>query len=170
VPTFGQRHKLAFAIGPSDNDQPTTSIRKVDIYAAGHWLTCDDNSAYVPTFAGQLKSTVDGLLNENSAETRRPPFPELSAAENHRKLLAMADAGDNSAYLAFRFLDWGETTDNVSANLFLQEGVALIAFSFWRQEHHAPAELGQVFVAELPERELIRVILDTAWALATGIG
>jgi hypothetical protein len=44
-------------------------------------------------------------------------------------------------------------------------GIAHLPFSFWRPDHHVPSELGQVFVAELPEWELVAAIHDAAWAI-----
>ena|SRR5687768_5293427 len=124
---------------------------------------------YVPTFASSLKAEIDLLLDNSACTKLRRPDPSLSIAENHRRLCAAANVGDNAEYLAYRFMDWGETTDNVIAHLFLEDGVASIPFSFWRKEHHDPAELGEVFVAELPERELLRLIHETAWTLALGL-
>jgi hypothetical protein len=109
------------------------------------------------------------LLDDGAAELYRRPYPDLSPADNHRRLCAEAKAGDNGAYLRYRFLDCGPTTDNVSAHLFLADGIASIPFSFSRTEHHDPSEFGQVFVAELPERDLVRVLHKTAWALAAGM-
>jgi hypothetical protein len=82
--------------------------------------------------------------------------------------LAAADAEDNRGYLSYRFMAWGPTTDNVRAVLFREGDTASMPFSFWRESHHDPAELGRVFVAELPERELLWVLHEAAWALAWG--
>ena len=116
-----------------------------------------------------LRGEPDLLLDYGAAEFYRRPYPDLSPADNHRRLCAETKAGDNGTYLRYRFLDWGPTTDNVSAHLFLADGVASIPFSFRRESHHDPSERGQVFVAELPERELVQVLHKTAWALAAGL-
>jgi hypothetical protein len=49
--------------------------------------------------------------------------------------------------------------------LFQEEGIAYLPFSFVWPDHQDPTELGQVFVAELPEWELAAVLHDAAWAL-----
>ena len=157
---FGLRSRFGFVIGG-----PAHGPREVDVYAAGRWLTCDDSRAYVPQFRDGLMRTIGGLLEDGVAERFRRPYPELSPEDNHRRLWADAEAGDNAAYLAYRFMDWGPTTDNVIAHLFLENDTALIPFSFWRPTHHEPSEREQVFLAELPQRELLRVLHGAAWEL-----
>jgi hypothetical protein len=58
------------------------------------------------------------------------------------------------------------TTDNVSATLFVEDGVA----SFTRATHHEPSERDQTFVVELPLRELTSVLNRAAGALPDGMG
>lgn len=83
-------------------------------------------------------------------------------ADNYRRLRAEED---NRQYLSYRFMDWGPTADNVGMLLFREGGTAYLPFAFWRADHHQPAELGQVFVAELPVWELARVLHDAGWAI-----
>jgi hypothetical protein len=159
--TYGQLTRFAITVGEvlSDNG----GSRRVDVWAAYRWLTCDDNNVYVPHFAGCLQHAVGYLLTDPQRRRGRP-YPELSVADNYRRLRADAET-DNTEYLAYRFMDWGPTADNVSMLLFREGGTAYLPFSFWRPDHHVPAELGQVFVAELPEWELATVLHDAAWAL-----
>jgi hypothetical protein len=112
-----------------------------------------------------LAREIASLLADPGIMIIGRPYPELSPAANHRKLLAAAEAGDNRLYLGYRFMNWGPTSDNVSMNLFREAGTAILAFSFWREDHHDPSELGQVFVAELPERELLSVMHEAAWSI-----
>jgi hypothetical protein len=137
----------------------------VDVWAAGRWLTCDDNNVYVPQFAWSLQGTIGQLLDDPHAAENGRPYPGLTVTDNFRRLRDTADAGDNGEYLRYRFMDWGPTADNVSALLFREGGVAFIPFCFWRERHHDPAELGQVFVAELPVWELAAVLHGAAWSL-----
>jgi hypothetical protein len=137
--------------------------RRVDVWAADRWLTCDDNNVYVPHLAGCLQRAVGSLLCD-PRNRRGRPYPALSVEENYRRLLADAET-DNTEFLAHRFMDWGPTADNVGMFLFREEGTAYLPFSFWRPDHHDPSERGKVFVAELPEWELARVLHDAAWAL-----
>jgi hypothetical protein len=160
--TFGQDTRFAITVGEilSDNG----GSRCVDVWAADRWLTCDDNNVYVPHFAGCLQHAVSGLLVD-PAYPRGRPFSELSVAENYRRLRA---EDDNTEFLSYRFMDWGPTADNVGMLLFREGGTAYLPFAFWRPDHHQPAELGQVFVAELPVWELARVLHDAAWAIMWG--
>ena len=160
---FGDRSRFAIVIGEATDDSGGT--RRVDVWAADRWLTCDDNSVFVPHFALQLRHELGALLREPDDRSLGRPHPELSVADNHRRLRADANAGDNREYLAYRFMDWGPTADNVSAHLFREGGTASLPFSFWRADHHDPTELGQVFVAELPVWELAGVLHGAAWEL-----
>ena len=156
--TYGHETRFAITVGEvlSDNG----GSRRVDVYAAGRWLTCDDNNVYVPHFAGCLQHAVGYLLSDPQWSRGRP-YPELSVADNYRRLWAEAQT-DNAEYLSYRFMHWGPTADNVSMLLFREGGTAYLPFSFcWPVR----AELGEVFVAELPEWELAAALHSAAWAL-----
>lgn len=138
----------------------------MDVWAADRWLTCDDNHALVTHFVGMLQRAVGFLLAEEPQYRRvvGRPYPDLSVTDNHRRLLADAET-DNSEHLAYRFMVWGPTADNVRMHLFREGETAFLPFSFWRESHHDPAELEQAFVAELPWRELAGVIHEAACSL-----
>lgn len=159
--TFGKRTSFAITVGEilHEND----SSRRVDVWAAYRWLTCEDSQVYVPFFAGRLQHAVRSLL-ANPQGRRSRPYPELSIEDNYRRLRADAET-DNTEYLSYRFMNWGPTADNVGMLLFQEDGIAYLPFSFFRPDHHDPSELGKVFVAELPEWELASVLHDAAWAL-----
>jgi hypothetical protein len=159
--TYGHLTRFALTVGAilSDNG----GSRRVDVWATDRWLTCDDNSMYVPHFAGCLQHPVGYLLSDPQSRRGRP-YPELPVADNYRRLRGEAKT-DNTEYLAYRFMDWGPTADIVGMLLFREEGTAYLPFSFWRPDHHDPSELGQVFVAKLPEWELAGVLHDAAWAI-----
>jgi hypothetical protein len=159
--TFGHQSRFAITVGEYLNDDGNS--RRVDVWAADRWLTCDDNSVYIPHFAGCLQRAV-GFLLSNPQHGRGRPYPDLSVADNYRRLQADAET-DNTEYLSYRFMGWGPTADNVTMLLFREGRVAYLPFSFWRPDHHDPTELGQVFVSELPEWELAAVLHDAASAL-----
>lgn len=156
---FGHLTRFAITIGEILCENG--GLRRVDVWAADRWLTCDDNAVYVPHFATELQSEVRGLLIDPQSRRGRP-YPELSIENNYRRLEAEAD---NTEWLAYRFMDWGPTTDNVRMLLFREKGTAYLPFSFWRPDHHATSELGQVFVAEMSEWDLATVLYDAAWAI-----
>ena len=157
--TYGQLTRFAITVGEvlSENG----GSRRVDVWAADRWLTCDDDNVNVTHFVGCLQHTLRHLLSDPQCRRGRP-YPGLSVEDNYRRLDAEADNGE---YLAYRFMDWGPTADNVGMLLFREAGTAYLPFSFLRPDHHDPSELGKVFVAELPEWELARVLHDAAWAL-----
>ncbi|MDY3554391.1 hypothetical protein R5W24_003513 [Gemmata sp. JC717] len=160
--SFGHPSRFAITLGSFWGNGD--AVRVVDVYAAGRRLTCDDNHAYVPHFAGELERSVRALLDGPQYRGVGRPFAELSPADNHRRLCADA-VTDNGQYLDYRFMDWGPTADNVSMHYFREGDTAFLPFSFWRANHHDSSELGQVFVAELPWRELACVLHEAAWAL-----
>jgi hypothetical protein len=166
VKTFGDRSRFCIEVGPAVADRPPAELRRVDVWAADRWLTCDDNLAFLPSFTASVAGTLGWLLTYSDAFSLRRPHPELSVADNHRRLLVYAEAGDNRDHLTYRFMcNWGPTADNVMAHVFLEGRRAYLPFSFWREHHHDPSELGQVFVVELPEREVLWVLHKAAWAL-----
>ncbi|MFB6783829.1 hypothetical protein ACFCX0_42730 [Streptomyces sp. NPDC056352] len=144
-------------------------LRRVDLWAAGKWLTCDDNMAYVPQFRRDVLDTAAWL---RSGEGSPLPFAGLSAEATHRRL--MQRAGDDDEPEAdyqlrsrFRILLWGPTTDNVTAHLFHEEDHLVITLEFWREEHllSHPEDAGAVFVVKIPTEEFIGILEGIAAAL-----
>lgn len=148
---FGSRERFAVEVGAVVSGGPTTGLREVILWAAGRELCCDDNHVYVPQFCGAVEATITWLLSDDA---RRLPHPDLSPAENHRRL----QAGEYEDRRPYRFMNWGPTTDNLCALLFRRGADAIITFEFCRPPHPRPDELGQVFVAEALEREVLRVL------------
>jgi hypothetical protein len=149
VPRFG--HPWHFAIEVEERRPPDRMFTRVDLWAARQLLTCDDPHPYIPQACCDLEHGIGGLLAEPDLAL---PWPGLSPEENHRRLVA--DGYD--ARRRFRFLDWGPTTDNIRWHIFIRGKDAIITVEFIRPDHHTPADLGRVFVAELPERELLLVL------------
>ncbi|MFD5935547.1 hypothetical protein [Streptomyces sp. NPDC060333] len=160
--------KQRFAAEVSGAGQP----RQVDLWAAGRWLTCDDNVAYVPQFHRDVLDTAAWLRSGNGSPL---PFAGVSAEATHRML--MHRAGDDDEPEAdyrlrsrFQGLLWGPTTDNVTACLFREEHRLLIALEFWREEHliNHPQDAGAVFVVEIPAEEFVGILEGIAAALDAG--
>ncbi|MEU9421006.1 hypothetical protein [Streptomyces sp. NPDC048272] len=142
---------------------------QVDLWAAGRWLTCDDNVAYVPQFRRDVLDTAAWL---RSGKGFPLPFAGVSAEATHRQL--MHRAGDDDEPEAdyrlrsrFRVFLWGPTTDNVTAYLFREEDRLMITLGFWREEHliNHPEDAGAVFVVKIPAEEFIRILEGIAAAL-----
>ncbi|MGW5275321.1 hypothetical protein ACWEQP_22650 [Streptomyces sp. NPDC004044] len=142
---------------------------RVDLWAAGRWLTCDDNMAYVPQFR---RDVLDAVAWLRSGEGSPLPFAGLSAEATHRRLVQRA--GDDDEPEAdyqlrgrFRVLLWGPTTDNVTAHLFREEDRLVITLSFWREDHllSHPEDAGAVFTVEIPAKEFVGVLEGIAAAL-----
>jgi hypothetical protein len=86
-------------------------LRRVDLWATGQWVTCDDNMAYIP----QLRLSVQADRRRlGSLGGSLPPFPGLHPAAVHQQLLT----DDDGLRGQWWFLRWGPTTDNVLTHLF----------------------------------------------------
>ena len=159
---FGTRQTFAIEIGGYQS--PSSELRVVDVYADGQFLTCDDNTVYLPAFIGALQSDIQRMSADHTPCHDAMPFETLSPIENHRRLLADAET-DNDLHLFHRFMDWGPTADNVSMHLFRIDDMAHIPFSFWRETHHDKRQLDQVYCAQLPYLDLFAVIQDAVQLL-----
>ena len=156
---FGDKQRFAAEVGEFSGD--SDQFRRVDLWAAGRWLTCDDNSVFIPQFCMSVWGTIDWLRLGCDLSL---PHPGLSPVETHRRLLAVDDGSREQ----FWFPHWGPTTDNIGGHVF-REGERLgITLEFWRETHLPEHERGQVFVAELPEAELIGVLEQMLGALGCG--
>jgi len=153
---FGDRERFAVEVGPALGE---FRLRVVDLWVAGVELCCDDNQAFVPQFGFSMEREITRLLSDND---RSLPHLELSPEENHRRLWAGGD------YDPYTFMDWGPTTDNLLALLFRCGPTAIITVEFCRRSHPRPDELGRVFVAELPEREVLRALHQAVCVLRSG--
>jgi hypothetical protein len=165
---FGDRRRFAAEVGEFYAKGPTAALRRVDLWAAGRWLTCDDHTAFVGQFLGSVEHSLEWL---RSGPDLSLPFPGLSPEETFRRLYATNDLDDEETWLRERFwhlLRWGPTTDNLSALLFRRGDHLLITFEFWRETHPNPDERGVIFVAELPESELLDVLEQLRDALRSG--
>ncbi|MFJ9647650.1 hypothetical protein [Streptomyces sp. NPDC101206] len=162
---LGKKFRFAAEVGESG------PLCRVDLWAAGKWLTCDDNMAYVPQFR---RDVLDAAARLRSGDGFPLPFAGLSAEATHRRL--MQDAGDDESdgdhllHGRFRALLWGPTTDNVTACLFREGDRLVLTFEFWREEHllSHPEDAGAVFVAELPAEEFVGILEGIAAVLNTG--
>ncbi|QEL16987.1 hypothetical protein [Limnoglobus roseus] len=146
---FGDKQCFAAEVG--EFWQRSQQLRRVDLWAADRWWTCDDNIVFVPQFC---LSVCDSLAWLRSGSDLSQPFPEADAAESHRRLLAVDDGSREK----FWFPQWGPTTDNITAHVFRAGDWLTIPFEYWRTRHHRPDEMGRVFVAEMPQIELIEVL------------
>jgi hypothetical protein len=140
-------------------------LRRVDAWAAGQWLTCDDNMAYAPQLHQSMRRDLARLDSLNDSPS---PLPGLSPAAAHRQLLA--DEGERRE--GWQFLEWGPTTDNVLAHLLPNGSQLAITVSFWREKHlrSHPEHVGAVFVTEIAAEELAGTLQGAVTALACGLG
>ncbi|MFD7030077.1 hypothetical protein ACFWAR_18740 [Streptomyces sp. NPDC059917] len=162
---LGDKSRFAAEVG-----EPGPLCR-VDLWAAGKWLTCDDNVAYVPQFRRDVLAAAAWL---RSGEGSPLPFPDASAEATHRRLVEHSAADDEPGADCrlgpYRVLLWGPTTDNVTAFLFHEGDRLVITLEFWREEHllNHPEDAGEVFVVEVPAEEFVQILDGIAAALGAG--
>ncbi|MFE2915827.1 hypothetical protein ACFXI0_11250 [Kitasatospora indigofera] len=156
---LGDKHRFAVEVGEGGQ-----ALRPVDLWAAGKWLTCDDNMAFVGQFRRAVLETADRLRSGGGSPL---PFGTLSPEATHRRLTLLAGAddgtgGDYAFRSRFRVLAWGPTTDNVTAYLFRVGDRSVLTVQFWRKDHLAehPEDADAVFVAELPTAEFAGILED----------
>ncbi|MEU6325293.1 hypothetical protein [Streptomyces sp. NPDC047009] len=161
---LGDKNRFAAEVGEWEH-----SLRRVDLWAAGQWLTCDDNMA----FSSQLRiDMVDTVAWLRSGGGSPMPFDEPSPEATHRRLMHRSGADDETEEEyefrgQFRALSWGPTTDNVTAHLFRDADRLVLTVQFWREEHlvRHPDHAGRVFVAEVPTEEFVGILEGLAAVL-----
>ncbi|MEV8360981.1 hypothetical protein [Streptomyces niveus] len=151
---LGDKDRFAAEVGEWNH-----ALRRVDLWAAGQWLTCDDNMAFVKQFRLAVLNTAAWL---RSGQGSPPPFTGLSPTATHKRL--MLRAGDDDETEAeyelrsrFQTLSWGPTTDNVTAYLFREGDDLTITLQFWREP---PERAAEIFVAEIPAAEFVETLED----------
>lgn len=149
---FGDRAGFCVEIG----EITPPSLRTVDLWAGGKWLTTDDNTVYLPSFIHVLRSTAARVRRRDVSPC---PFPERSPEEIFRLL----HADDESDFRErFWLMHWGETVDNVTSYVYLDGEDLVIVFGFRPLRHPFPEDLGKVFVARIPADEFAGVLEQAA--------
>ena len=156
---FGDPNRFAVEVGEFWRGDP--QFRRVDLWAADRWLTCDDNIAFVPQFCGSVRGTLSWLRSWCDLSL---PYAGLSAAETHSRLLSVDDGSREQ----FWFPLWGPTTDNQTGHIFRVGDRLVLTFEFWRESHPVPEERGAVFVVELPEAEFVGILKEMLALLESG--
>jgi hypothetical protein len=148
---FGDRATFAVEVGQATSPD----LRVVDLWAGGKWLTTDDNTAFLPQFCRVLRSDGARVFRRG---IRPCPFPGSSPQDVFRQL----DADQTEFRERYWFMDWGPTVDNTSRYAYLDGDELVIVFTFWREGHRFPEELGKVFVARIHADEFSATVVHAA--------
>lgn len=155
---FGSPNKLGFEISRLEN-QP---LIQVDIWLNGQLITCDDNTAYLGTFKGNLRHDLE-RITDFSQFTHL--FGDKTPEEIHQFIESTRDEHssnydlfDDLIYPSHQFMDWTEITDNVTAFLVDWESYLNITWSFWRADHHQPKEINVINAICLAKSDVFPVM------------
>jgi hypothetical protein len=150
---LGDKRRFAVEVG----DRVGAELRQVDLWAAGQWLTCDDNEAFVKQFRRSVRDTA---IDVRAGHGSSVPFTGLSPAAAHRRFVAAYGNEDELLRERFWFFHWGPTTDNVTAFLFREGDELVLTFQFRREEHlrEHPEHAGAVFVVEIQAAEFADIL------------
>ncbi|MBC7301866.1 MAG: hypothetical protein H5T78_13020 [Nocardia sp.] len=156
---LGEKNRFAVEVGDW-----ASGLRRVDLWAADQWLTCDDNMVFIEQFRRSVEQTA---VSVRSGRVPPLPFAGLSAVATHRRFgTAAADDPICELREQFWFLHWGPTTDNLQTYVFRDGDHLVITFQFWREAHllDHPEHAGQVFKVEIEPAELAEILesLDSA--------
>ncbi|MFD5572712.1 hypothetical protein [Streptomyces cadmiisoli] len=141
----------------------------MDLWAAGVWLTCDDNVVFVPQFRRDVLDTAAWLRSGGGSPL---PFAGLPPEATHRRLMLCARADDETEAdyelrSQFEALRWGPAIDNVTTHLFRNVDRLVITCEFWCEEHllNDPRRAHQVYTVEIPTHEFVSILEDLAAVL-----
>lgn len=164
---LGDKSRFAAEVGQGDH-----GLRRVDLWADGKLLTCDDSMVFVGQFRRDVLDTAAWL---RSGQGSPVPFDGLSPEATHRRLMHRAGADDESEAdyelrSRFRALSWGPTTDNVTVHLFRDTDRLVLTVQFRREEHlfKHPEDAGEVFVVDIPTAQFVGILEDLVTVLDGG--
>ncbi|MEV0064022.1 hypothetical protein [Nocardia sp. NPDC050718] len=157
---LGDKNRFAVEVGDR-----ASGLRRVDLWAADQWLTCDDNMVYVEQFRRSVEETAASV---RSGCVPPLPFAGLSPVATHRRFdIATDDDPICGLREQFWVLRWGPTTDNLQAFVFRGADHLVITLRFWREAHllNHPEHVGRIFEVEIEPAEFAGILESLGSAL-----
>jgi hypothetical protein len=159
---FGNKSYLAFEI----DEKSESGLRIINVWLGNKWANCDDNNVYVPSYIASLEVE----LQRDMRFDRYAKYLEgLSVAQIHEFIMSTRDEDSENydlegdqIYPYYSFMNWDETTDNISSFIFLQDNVLHITYEFWRDEHNPKEDRNKVFSFTCSAENIFPVIRDVA--------
>ena len=124
---FGDRATFCVELG----EITPPSMRVVDLWAGGKWLTTDDNTAYLPSLIHYMRQELEEV---RGGDIKACPFPDRTPEE----IFHLLQADETEFRQQFWFLQWTEIVDNVSRYAWRDGEDLVIVFQFWRTTHIFP--------------------------------
>lgn len=125
---LGDERRFAVEVGDG------SVLRRVDLWVAGQWVTCEGGRVFVEQFCSCVACIV-AVVRAGGIPAR--PFAGASSAAAHRRLRCGFVGGGREfeRFGFFRRWGWGPADDSVASFLWWDEGCLVIAMGFWRERH-----------------------------------
>jgi hypothetical protein len=148
---FGDRNTFAVEVGPGAG---SSTLRVVDIWAAGKQLTVNDNVAYVPSLLYAIRGTAAQVRGRSVPSC---PFP----GQSPEVVFELLERDETEFREHYWFLQWGEIVDNVSKYAYLDHESLVLMFALRAPTPPMPDDRGRVFVATI-HVDVFSQVLDAA--------
>lgn len=157
---IGNKDIYGFDLGKNESK----SLKVVDIIIGNRYVSCDDNTVYLPQFINDVKSTLKSLQHIDYT-TYDKYYKNKTIEEIHQFISSNWEEGsesfdieDGQIYSLHRFMDWGPTTDNITSLLFLYKNELILTYQFWREGHDVKEEINRVNYIKVNKLNLIEIL------------
>lgn len=157
---IGNKDIYGFELGNNESK----SLKVVDIIIGNRYVSCDDNTVYLPQFINDVKSTLESLQHIDYT-TYDKYYKNKTIEKIHQFISGNWEEGsesfnieDGQVYSLHRFMDWGPTTDNITSLLFLYNNELILTYQFWREGHEVKEEINRVNYVKVKKSNLIETL------------
>ena len=155
--------KSTFAFEISESQIESGNLCTVNIYIDNKNICPFDNQAYLPAFVNSLKCSANYLKSKIDYIKFEHHFIGLNAIEAHQLLRKIrhedfdSQKFEDEMYDFHRFIDWGETTDDVCCFPIPIRGFLCLTCELW-WNIDSEIETGIIYGAEVTPYQLITTI------------
>ena len=175
---IGDKRYFAFEIGDiiSSGEEAHSVSITIDTWLNNTRLTCEDNAAYLPSYLNDVKYALaqDYTLDKFSSYLKG-----LTPEEVHDFILSTrmnedGEKGENwglegdEIFPYYYFMEWGETTFNITSFIFPMDGGLCVTYKIWRDEHglerktnHIILQKEQILPVFLGLQECLKEVMES---------
>ena len=166
--TIGNVDSFAFRLGKIFKND----FRDVEIFVNGENLSTEDKQVNLPVFVTNLMHTLK-LVETHNYSLYQNYFDRMSVGEMVKFIESTRnvdsvnfDIEDDFIYPHHIFLDWGETTDNISSFIVPYNNKIYITYEFWREsEDKIDSNIRNISSIEISLEEIISTLRKTILCL-----